>query len=67
MFKALKDRIFHRQPYEDELVKLRQISERAKQFEQSVVDSMSESFNQLEGSADTNNADSNLDSDSLFK
>jgi hypothetical protein len=63
MFKAIKDMFFQRQPHEDELVKLRQIAERAKQFEQSVVESMNVSFNHTE----TRHPESHLDSDSMFK
>jgi len=63
MFKAIKDIFFQNQPHEDELVKLRQIAERAKQFEQSVMESMNASFNHSE----TSRADSQPNSDSLFK
>ncbi|KPJ92826.1 MAG: hypothetical protein AMJ53_08630 [Gammaproteobacteria bacterium SG8_11] len=44
MFKALAEKIFQRQPHEDELVKLRQIAERAERFEQAVIESMRSSF-----------------------
>ena len=63
MFKAIKDIFFQRHPHEDELVKLRQIAERAQQFEQSVKDSMNASFNTPE----TSRSESHLDSDSMFK
>ena len=63
MFKAIKDIFFQHHPHEDELIKLRQIAERAQRFEQSVADSMNASFNQSE----TAHRDSYVDSDSMFK
>lgn len=61
MFKAIAEKLFQRQPHEDELVKLRQIAERAERFEQSVIESMSSSYDDSEQES----ADSA--SDSLFK
>jgi hypothetical protein len=48
MFKAIAEKIFQRQPHEDELVKLREIAERASRFEQAVIESMSDSFDDTE-------------------
>jgi hypothetical protein len=48
MFKAIAEKIFQRQPHEDELVKLREIAERASRFEQAVIESMSASFEDTE-------------------
>lgn len=64
MFKAFKDIFFQRHSHEDELVKLRQIAERAKQFEQSVLESMNASFNNQTEPSDT---ESHLDSESTPK
>jgi hypothetical protein len=44
MFKAIAEKLFQRQPHEDELVKLREIAERASRFEQAVIESMGASF-----------------------
>lgn len=63
MFKSLAEKIFHRSPQEDELVKLRQIAERAKQFEQSVIESMNASYDDAKQSY----PDSFTNSDSPFK
>ena len=63
MFKAIKEIFFQRHPHEDELVKLQQIADRAKQFEQSVADSMNATFNHSEAAK----RDSYVDSDTMFK
>jgi len=62
MFKAIKDKFFQRQPHEDELVKLREIAERAKRFEQSVLESMNASFN--DSDSDSSSSESNSKSNS---
>ena len=62
MFKAIAERIFQRHPHEDELVKLRQIAERAERFEQAVVESMQASYDDSE-----QQRAEHCDSDSLFK
>lgn len=59
MLKAIAEKIFHRQPPVDELVKLREIAERAQRFEEAVIESMRESYNDAEIQAP--------DTDSLFK
>lgn len=46
MLKAITEILFRRQPYVDELVKLRQIAERAERFERAVIESMSASFDE---------------------
>ena len=61
MFKQLKEKIFHRHSHEDELKKIQAISEKAKRFEQSVIESMNASYNE------PSLPSSYLDSDSLFK
>lgn len=61
MLKAIAEKIFYRQPHEDELVKLRQIAERAERFEQAVIESMQAS------SGDSELDDAYPDSDSPFK
>jgi hypothetical protein len=48
MFKAIAEKLFQRQPHEDELVKLRQIAERASRFEQAVIESMNATFDDAE-------------------
>lgn len=48
MLKAIAEKLFQRQPHEDELVKLREIAERASRFEQAVIESMSASFEDTE-------------------
>jgi hypothetical protein len=63
MFKAIAEKIFQRQPHEDELVKLRQIAERAERFEQAVIESMQVSSDDSE----QQRPDAYHDSDSLFK
>ena len=50
MLKAIAEKIFYRQPHEDELVKLREIAERAERFEKSVIESMQASYDDTEGS-----------------
>lgn len=62
MFKAIAEKIFQRPPHEDELVKLRQIAERAERFEQAVIESMQASYDDAE-----QQRAENPDSDSLFK
>jgi len=49
MLKAIAEKIFYRQPHEDELVKLREIAERAERFEKSVIESMQASYDEAEG------------------
>ncbi len=44
MLKAITEILFRRQPHVDELVKLRQIAERAQRFEKAVIESMSTSI-----------------------
>ncbi len=61
MLKAFAEKIFYRQPHEDELVKLRQIAERAERFEQAVIESMQAS------NGDSELDDAYPDSDSPFK
>lgn len=63
MFKAIKEKIFQRDSHEDELVKLQKIADKAKQFEQSVIESMNASFNESEAKLPSDY----LDSDSMFK
>ena len=48
MLKAIAEKIFQRHPQVDELVKLRQIAERAERFEQSVIESMQASYDDSE-------------------
>jgi hypothetical protein len=48
MFKAIAEKLFQRHPQEDELVKLRQIAERAKRFEEAVIESMQVSYDDSE-------------------
>ena len=58
MFKAIAEKLFQRPPHEDELVKLRQIAERASRFEQAVIESMGASFDDDEWDREDGHEDS---------
>ena len=48
MLKAIAEKIFHRQPAMEDLEKIREIAERAQRFEQAVIESMRETFDDAE-------------------
>lgn len=62
MLKAIKDKIFQHDTHQDELIKLQQISEKAEQFEQSVIESMNAAFHESESKT----LEDDLDSESMF-